>query len=308
MSSDSHDPGRSALDPEVAEFRRLQEEAGLGGVFQISSIAQMRDAVARARSRFYPQVGLPVQSITDVVIPGAQVPLAARIVVPHGHDGRSATVLLLHGGGWVFGGLDSHEGHARRIANRTGAVVVNAEYRLAPEHPFPAAYDDAVALLAWVAEHAGELGGDPDAIAIAGDSAGGNLALGAALHATESGPALRGVLLMYPVTDLSGAALGIPERHYLGPDAETLIHDPRVSPALDHRVGACAPIVLGVGAHDFLFQDNLAFAQRRDALGYGGELSIFPSLAHGFFSHASVSRACEDAADLLCARFARLLS
>ena len=106
--------------------------------------------------------------------------LRADVAVPKG-AGRHPVVIYLHGGGWVICDLDTYEGMCRTIANRVGCVVVSVDYRLAPEHPFPAAAEDAYAATSWVAEHATELGADPRRVAIAGDSAGGNLAAVCAL-------------------------------------------------------------------------------------------------------------------------------
>jgi acetyl esterase len=302
------DPWVSApLDPEVAEVKRHQTEAGLIDIVQTSPVSAMRAKVATARARFYPQIGCLVASIRDVTIPGPAGPLDARVVRPHSESAVLPTVVFFHGGGWVFGGLDSHEGHARRIADRAGAVVLSVAYRLAPEHPFPAAFDDAVAALRWAAANIDRLGNDPSALVVAGDSAGGNLALAAAI-ATVGDVHIRALLLFYPATDLTLTAHGAMERHYLGADHEQRARDVRASPALDERLGALPTIVIGVGGHDFLLEDNRAFVRRLERLRVDHRLLVSPTLMHGFASHASVSRACADATDALCFELRDVLS
>src|SRR4051794_28539970 len=117
--------------------------------------------------------------------------------------GPQPILVWYHGGGWVIGDLDTTDGVARKLANRADAVVVSVDYRLAPEHPFPASVDDCWAVLEWVAANGAELGGDPTRIAVGGDSAGGNLAALMAIKARDAGISLRHQLLVYPVTDLT---------------------------------------------------------------------------------------------------------
>jgi len=296
-----------ALDAEFAEVKRLQGEAGLLDIQTTRPAAAMRAKSDEARRRFFPQVGLPVASITERTIPGEAGVIRIRIVRPRDADGTVPTVVFFHGGGWVFGGLDSHEGHTRRIANRVGAVVVSVDYRLAPEHPFPAGHTDALWAVRWAAENITEVGGDLSRLALAGDSAGGNLALAASLAAREQAIPIAAQLLLYPVTDARGHLDDVVTEYYLGPQAAELAADPRVSPVLHPRLAEVPPIVLGVGAHDFLYEENLEFARVVQDLGGSIELVTYPSLAHGFAGHASVSQACRAATDELCGKFGRLL-
>src|SRR5215472_7086909 len=121
-----------------------------------------------------PERVVPVATAEDRTVPGAEGPLRARVYRPQG-TGPFPVIAFFHGGGWVIGDLDTHDNMARHICRGASAVVVSADYRLAPEHPFPAAAEDAVAVARWIASHQGELGGD-GRLAVAGDSAGGNLA------------------------------------------------------------------------------------------------------------------------------------
>ena len=124
-----------------------------------------------------PEMLTPVASTRDVTIPGPTEPLPARIYRPDAPEGDSLpTVLFVHGGGFVIGSIETHDNQARAICRATRSVVVSVDYRLAPETQWPGAVEDSYAALLWTAEHIGELGGDPDHLAIAGDSAGGNLA------------------------------------------------------------------------------------------------------------------------------------
>jgi len=129
--------------------------------------------------------------------------LRGRLYVPSKATARGPLLVFFHGGGWVYGDLDSHDPTCRFLAERSRVRVLSVEYRLAPEHPFPAAYDDAVTAYRWVAGHAADLGGDPARLAVGGDSAGGNLAAGVAILAAREGLPLAFQLLVYPGTDAS---------------------------------------------------------------------------------------------------------
>ncbi|MFT4306792.1 MAG: alpha/beta hydrolase [Microbacterium sp.] len=298
-----------ALDPEVADLRRALRDAGLDGFQTTEPIEDARAQSVAARTRFYPQVGVPVASIEDVTIPTRAGAVPARVLRPRVADAPESTLptlLYFHGGGFCLGDIDAHEAHARRLAARVGAVVVNVGYRLAPEHPFPAGADDAFAALEWAMAHVDRLGGDGRRIAVAGDSAGGNLAAVTALAAAAEGIGLAGQLLAYPVTDLSTTAPGVVERWYLGGRLD-LLADPRVSPARSGLLSRVAPVVLGVGGHDFLLRDNVAFARRLEQRRVPHRIRVFPGLDHGFLSFVSVSAASARAADVLYADFRALM-
>jgi acetyl esterase len=143
--------------------------------------------------------GEPVAEVRELAIPSAAGDVPARLYRPEG-EGRLPVVVYLHGGGWAIGTLDSFDTVTRALANASGAIVVSIGYRLAPEHPFPAGLEDACAALRWVAGHADELGGDPARLAVAGDSAGGNLATVAARR-LRGEVELRMQALVYPVCD-----------------------------------------------------------------------------------------------------------
>ena len=183
------------LDPQI---RTLFGGGETIPALPVASAESMR-GFYRARELPGQKVGR-VASVQDLSIPGPGGPLGVRVYVPPG-TGPFPLVLYFHGGGWVAGNLDSHDANARNLCAGVLAVVASVDYRLAPEHRFPAATEDCLAALRWAVEHAGELGADAARIAVAGDSAGANLAAVTALRARdEDGPSLAGQLLVYPVT------------------------------------------------------------------------------------------------------------
>ena len=143
----------------------------------------------------------PVGSTTDLEIRGPSGPIPLRIYLPVG-EGPSPVLVFLHGGGWVRGSLDAYDGLCRRLANGAGCVVVSVAYRRAPEHPFPTGFEDCYAATEWAAENAAAIEGDPDRVAVGGDSAGGNLSAAVALAARDrDGPDLAHQLLIYPAVN-----------------------------------------------------------------------------------------------------------
>src|SRR4051812_15206187 len=145
--------------------------------------------------------GEEVAEVRDIEVPGPGGAIGVRIYRPQG-EGPLPVVAYAHGGGWIMGTLDGFDTTCRALANASGALIASIDYRLAPEHAFPAALDDVHAVVRWLAEHAGELGGDPSRIAVAGDSAGGNLVAATTRRLRdEEGPAVRFQALIYPVCD-----------------------------------------------------------------------------------------------------------
>lgn len=230
-------------------------------------------------------------------------------------------LVWLHGGGWVIGNLDSHDDLCRSIANRAGCVVVSVEYRLAPETSFPGPLDDCRTALAWVAAHADELGIDADAIAIGGDSAGGNLA---AVLANEGGTPLVGQVLIYPVVDgrmghasytengeglfLTKAGMGWFYDHYLQGHDPT---DVAVSPLLDtdERLAASPPALVITAEYDPLRDEAEEYAGRLADLGVPTTFVRVNGQIHGFFSMFGLLDDCRStqafAAEHLRTLFAR---
>ncbi len=209
--------------------------------------------------------------------------------------------MFYHGGGFVIGSLDSYDSLCRALANRAACIVVSVDYRLAPEHKFPAAVDDALEAYQWVSDHASELGGDAQRLAIAGDSAGGNVTAVTAIDIRDEGdiaPLLQ--ILIYPVTD------GTPETpshhefaegrlltrgnilwfydHYMAEPEDA--KNPRFSPLLADDLSGLAPALVIVAGHDPLRDEGIAYAKRLKEAGVTVELSNYEGMVHGFISFA----------------------
>ncbi|WP_185751268.1 alpha/beta hydrolase fold domain-containing protein [Arthrobacter sp. 31Y] len=291
------------LDPAIQAMEKRM--AGTGDFPIFTDVAghavdgpTARERGVRLRDSFYPRQFFDVESITESTFPGPAGDVRIRIQKPH--DASDATVVYFHGGGWIIGDLDSHEGNASRIAARTGAHVVQVDYRLAPENPHPAGVEDAIAAVEWVAAHIDRFGGNPEKLVVAGDSAGGNLAAIAAHHCRDTDVTLAAQLLIYPATDFTLMAGTVMEHQYLGPDPSIPLDDPTLSPALAASLAGLPHTIIGVGEHDFLYQDNLHFAQRLKDSGVDVTLRCYPTLNHGFFSYGNVSTSADRAADEIC--------
>jgi acetyl esterase/lipase len=218
-------------------------------------------------------------------------------------------VTYYHGGGWLLGSVQAYDIVCRALANAAGAIVVSVDYRLAPEHRFPAAVEDAYAAAAWLARNAGELGGDPSRIAVAGDSAGGNLAAVVSLLSRDSGgPALRFQLLVYPVTTcdldlgfdmayegyfLYRDELRWHQEHYLASPA--LADDWRVSPLRAPSHAGLPPAFVITAECDPLHRQSELYAERLGAAGVPVELREYPGMIHGFFGLDMLFRQAADA-------------
>ncbi|UMB67657.1 alpha/beta hydrolase [Mycobacterium paraterrae] len=286
--------------------------------------------VARARLRQLkaPPEMLPDLRIEDRTVGQGDVPV--RIYWPPGSSveehGKLPIVVFYHGGGFALGDLDTHDPVARAHAVGADAIVVSVDYRLAPEHPFPAGLDDCWAALQWVAEHAAELGGDPDRIAVAGDSAGGNLAAVVAQRARdEGGPALVFQLLWYPTitADLSlpsfteNADAPILDRdvidaflHWYIPGTD--ISDPKALPATLAPCNAAdlsglPPAFIGSAEHDPLRDDAALYAKLLNDAGVPAELSNEGTLVHGYVSFALIIPAAAEATERGLAALKRAL-
>lgn len=249
----------------------------------------------------------PVAGVEDRTIPGPGGPLALRLFRGTAVPERNAPALLyLHGGGWVVGNLDSHEGVCRRLANEARCLVVAVDYRLAPEHPFPAAVEDGLAALRWLAGAAGEVGVDPARIAVGGDSAGGNLAAVLALMARDGeAPPVCFQVLLYPSTDLAASHGEATEgmtitaatmRYFIdhyAPDARVRT-DPRASPLRAASLaGAPAALVLTCG-HDPLCDEGRAYAARLEQEGVAVTHLHLAAQTHGMLTLNRIITAADD--------------
>jgi len=256
----------------------------------------------------------PVSRVEDVVIgrPGGGAALPARAYWPTAVDPVGALVWL-HGGGWCIGDLDGFDRVCRSLCNAAAATVVSVDYRLAPEHRYPAAVEDADLAVAWATGHgAAQLGFDPARVAIGGDSAGGNLSAVASLHAKD---ALRAQLLAYPVVDaamdtgsyrehgdfplLTAEAVAFCWQTYVGGDDLARANEPDASPLRAADLSGAPPAYIAVAGHDVLHDEGVAYARALEAAGVPVTLRDFADMAHGFIRWGGVvDRTRELVADL----------
>lgn len=257
-----------------------------------------------------PEVG----SVVDDKVAGAEGPLSARVYRP-ATDGPHPTVALFHGGGWVIGDLDTHDALARAISRDADAVVVSVDYRLAPEAPFPAAALDAIAATKDIQSRLAEFGGN-DVLAVAGDSAGGNLSA----IATQHVPGLAAQFLIYPSTDVPGDYASRQENgegyfldtatsvwfltHYAGALSDWA--DPMLSPLRGKLVGL-PPAVVVTAEFDPLRDEGIAYAQALAAAGTEVDAVTYPGMIHGFIDMGPWSAGAQSATDDAIKRFAAIL-
>ena len=253
----------------------------------------------------------PVVSVDVRTIDGPGGPLALRIYTPATTGSPRPVLAWFHGGGFVAGDLYTAGGMCRALANRSGAIVVAAGYRRAPEHPLEAAREDCLAALAWLAGHAGEIGGDRRRLAVGGDSAGGALAAGAAHEwMRRGGAALRAQLLVYPATDLDGDLPSLREnaRGYLLTRERidwirghlSRVSDlgaPAASPLDIPDLRGVAPAVVVTAGFDPLRDEGIAYVRRLREAGVPVELLHYPGQIHGFMSFDRVLVGARDALD-----------
>jgi acetyl esterase len=280
------------------------------------------DGVEVARAKLS-QLKVPAEMLPDLRVEnrtvghGAVADVPVRIYwPPAAEQGALPIVVFYHGGGFALGDLDTHDPVARAHAVGADAIVVSVDYRLAPEHPYPAGLDDCWAALQWVGEHAAELGGDPNRIAVAGDSAGGNLAAVVAhLARDNAAPKLAFQLLWYPTitADLSmpsfteNADAPILDRDVIEAflswyvpgidisDPKSL--PPQFAPSNYGNFAGLPPAFIGSAEHDPLRDDAALYASLLNGAGVPAELSNEPSLVHGYVSFALIIPAAADAAN-----------
>ena len=303
------------MDPQLAGFLQFIEDAGYPPVSEGTPEAARKGFVAMSAGTVRPDQVVQVGSVEDLTVPGAAGDRPARLYRP-ATDGPHPTVVYLHGGGFVLGDLETHDQTCRRLCLDADVVVLAVDYRLAPEHPFPAGVEDAIAATRWAADQ--NLGGDPR-LAIAGDSAGGNFAAVVAQTVPEL---LTAQLLIYPTVDAFG---DYPSRHqnesgyglevadmlwfhenYTG-GADVAPDDPRFSPLRAESLAGQPPAVVAVAEFDPLRDEGVAYADRLAADGVPVDLASYDGMIHGFVDMGAWSTAAADAAADLNGRFAKLL-
>jgi acetyl esterase len=302
------------LAPDIHVLLRL---AALAGDESVTDNRTPLEARAKNRADTAAAAGRlrPIARVEAMEIPGPAGSLPARLYAADDGAAGAATgqppplLLYFHGGGWVIGDLDTHDSTCRFLAVATGFPLLSLDYRLAPEHPFPAAVEDAFATFRWTAERAAELGASPERIAVCGDSAGGNLAAAVSLMARDAGgpsPAMQ--LLIYPVTDVVGGpsrqlfAEGFQltksdmdwfEAHYLSGGASG--EDPRISVLRAEDLSGLPPAYIATAGFDPLRDEGEAYAGRLREAGVRVALKRHPGLIHGFANMTAVSRSARAA-------------
>ena len=301
------------LDPQVQAFLD-QVQAMNVPPFHTLSVEEAREA-AGALSDLHgaPE---PVGSVDNLAVPSPGSEIVLRLYTPE-QGGPFPVLVYFHGGGWVMGDLESHDGVCRALTNAAHCIVASVDYRLAPEHKFPAAAEDAYAATQWVAENAASFGGDPKRIAVGGDSAGGNLAAVVALMARDrGGPPLTYQLLIYPATDTSCDTVSCRENgegylltvdmmrwfqsHYLRSDADR--DNPYAAPLRASDLRGLPPALVITAEFDPLRDEGEAYAARLRAAGVPAEVKRYDGMIHGFFGMGAVLDQARVAMDDLAAR------
>lgn len=264
-------------------------------------------AFYRDRRNFSQPAPRAMAEVRDLAAPGPLGPIPLRLYRPAGVASPAPTLVYFHGGGWVIGDLDTHDVLCRQLADEAGCAVVSVDYRMGPEHCFPAAPDDCLAATRWLQAQAGALGLDAGRFAVGGDSAGGNLAAVVALawrDAAEPVP-LRFQLLIYPATDMRAGApshtingqgyvltsdtIAYFQGHYFdsarGPDQRT---DWRASPLLHPELGGLAPALVLTAGFDPLRDEGRQFADALSAAGSTAQYICFERQIHGFITMGRV--------------------
>lgn len=290
------------LDPQAQAL--IASVAGGKPVEQMTT-QEMREALEE-RTRLTGGDPEPVDQVVPGVAPGPAGPIPVRIYVPVGgrpSDRSLPGLLYFHGGGWARGSLQTHDIVCRALANGAGCVVVSVDYRMAPEHKFPAAFEDSLDATRWVAAHAAELGIDPVRLAVAGDSAGGNLAAAVALALRDAGgPRLVHQLLIYPVTDhafdtpsylenaegymLTRSSMQFYWQLYLGNESDA--DDFRASPLRARDFSGLPPALVITAEFDPLRDEGRAYADRLRAAGTPVVYREYPGMVHGFVTWGGV--------------------
>jgi acetyl esterase len=301
------------LDPQAAALLEELES----GIAPPSSTLSVETGRALLEELFAVEDPEPVGEVTDIEIQGPDGPIPLRLYAPAGDDDGPLPVLVFfHGGGWVRGSVEAYDGLCRRLTNDAECLVVSVEYRRAPEHPFPAGFEDCYAATEWAQSHAADLGGDPDRVAVGGDSAGGNLAAAVALAARDrDGPELAHQLLVYPAVshpelrwfdsyDENGTG------YFLEIDSIEWYHEQYTDPAdrgnqyafpiRARDLSGLPPATVLTAGFDPLVDEGNAYADRLETAGVETTRLHYESQIHAFlnlYEHLDgADRAIEDAA------------
>jgi acetyl esterase len=269
-----------------------------------------QSAATRAMNVAMPAMPEPVGRVEHILIPTRDGEVLARVFTPDTDDVSLPVLVYFHGGGWVIANLDVYEASCRALCNAAEAIVVSVNYRLSPEVKFPAAVNDAYDATQWVIQNAARIGGDPNRVAIAGESAGGNLATVACLKAKDEGGAMPvAQLLVYPVTDTSMSQPSYAENtdtqplhssmmawfwnYYLENDAQK--SEKYVAPLMANDLSGLPPAIIITAEHDPLRDEGEQYAQKLADAGVSVKSQRFDGVVHEFFGLAGAVSKAKDA-------------
>ena len=282
------------LDPQATAVIRFLAQLGHPSLEKVSA-SEARRLYRETRAALRPPApALPV--VGDLNAEGTAGSIPLRLYRPS--NGVLPALIYFHGGGWVLGDLDTHDAVCRQLAVQAGVVVIAVDYRLAPEHPFPAAVDDCYSATAWIASNAVALGIDNRRLAVGGDSAGGGLAAVMTLMARRGGPALAFQILVYPVTDLRAESESYSKyadgylltrnmmRWFIAQYAPTPddVRDWRASPLLAPSVDGVPPALVITAGLDPLRDEGEAYARRLEEAGVAVDYMCLGGMIHGFLT------------------------
>lgn len=308
------------LDPQAKLLIEKAEAAGNPELYELDPLAARKQFLELSKAVDVKPMN--VGSVENQLIPGPAGNIALRVYRPTGVQGNASALIYFHGGGWVIGDLDTHDGICRWICSQSGCVVASVDYRMAPEHKFPAPLEDCLAATFWVAENGEALGIDIARIAVGGDSAGGNLAAVVSQQARDQGgPSIAYQLLIYPATDLTMSEASHQELakgyrltkplmewfigHYLNNDSERM--DSRASPLFcDDLNGLPAALVITAG-FDPLRDEGVRYADKLSSSGVETTHVCYDGMIHGFFSMGGWLEKSREALDYTSQKLAEAL-
>jgi acetyl esterase len=291
------------LAPDIHTLLWLDRLVGEDSLAERKEVAETRAERLQEARIVAHRPPIPMARVEPVAIPGAAGPIDARLYVPHPTGEPSPLLVYFHGGGWVIGDLDTHDDPCRFLAAHSGVRILSVDYRLAPEHPFPAAIEDAFAAYEWATTDPERLGADPGRIGVGGDSAGANLAAAACLMGRDAGlasPAMQ--LLIYPVAETAGTSRSRQtfsdgfmltrndmdwfEDRYLPPQADR--SDPRVALLEAGDLSGLPPAYIATAGFDPLRDEGETYAERLRDSGVEVALRRHPGLVHTFLNLTAI--------------------
>lgn len=309
------------LDPHLAAVLNMLAEAGKKPIHESTPAEARAGYLALTAGSLTPEQRVPVAHVEDTQVDGADGLLPARIYRPDS-PGPHPTVAYFHGGGYVIGDLDTHDNMCRLLCRGADAVLVSVDYRLAPEHRFPAGVQDAVAATRWVQAQQERLGGS-GAVGVAGDSAGGNFAAVVTQQLRDAGaPSLAAQFLIYPAVDHAEATYPSVEENASGYflEAQTMAWfyahyvnahdqptDPRLAPLQADSLAGLPPALVLTAEFDPLRDSGAAYAQALQAAGVKAEYMPGPGMVHGFYDMGRWSPAAQALVEQSARRFGQLL-